>query len=436
MNKKAMESAVGRQFKKLRTSLDERGRREYAATEAEKVGYGGVSLVSRATGLARSTIYRGAREVPALEATEPVGERPPPEGEAAKEPQGKRRIRRPGAGRKRLEVVDPTLRNDLESLVAPVTRGDPESPLRWSAKGVSRLTEELRRQGHSVGPTKVRLLLRSMGYSLQANRKTKEGSNHPDRDAQFQYINEQVQAQLESGNPAISVDAKKKELVGQFKNSGREWQPKGTPEHVQAHDFPDQALGKVTPYGLYEIGENKGWVSVGVTHDTAGLACGTIWRWWWGVGDLRYPAATELLITGDCGGSNGYRLRLWKLELQHLANAFAIPITVCHLPPGTSKWNKIEHRLFSFISINWRAKPLVSYQVIVDLIAATSTKTGLTVHCELDETEYETGRRVSDEDFAAINLLRHDFHGDWNYTIYPSDIAPPAHYPAKRKVID
>ena len=415
MDRKATEEAIRRQFEELKESLDERGRREFAATESKKLGWGGVAVVSRATGVARSTIYRGRAELKAR------GKR---EGH-----NGPRQIRRTGGGRKSLEAKDATLLPDLEKLVDPGTRGDPESPLRWTTKSLRRLAKELKALGHRISRTKVGELLHSMGFSLQANRKTLEGTNHPDRNAQFEYINARTKEQLSTGNPAISVDTKKKELVGDFKNGGREWRPKSDPEKVNVHDFPSQGKGRASPYGVYDIGANEGWVSVGISHDTASFAAATIQRWWWSMGDDRHPDATELLITADCGGSNGYRLRLWKLELQHLANALAIPVTVCHFPPGTSKWNKIEHRLFSFITLNWRGKPLVSHQIIVKLIGSTTTENGLTVRCQLDETDYELGKKVADDTMSAINLVRHDFHGDWNYTVYPSDVAPPGRYP-------
>ncbi len=307
----------------------------------------------------------------------------------------------------------------LEQLVEPVTRGDPESPLRWTVKSLRRLSAELKAKGHDVSRTLVSRLLKSLGYSLQANRKTMEGGSHPDRNAQFEHINAQTEQRLEAGNPVISVDTKKKELVGPFKNGGRELRPKGDGEKVRVHDFVDRELGKANPYRVYDIGANTGWVNVGVTSDTAEFAVESIRRWWHSEGCTAYPGATELLITADCGGSNGYRTRLWKLELQGLADEVGFPISVCHLPPGTSKWNKIEHRLFSFISMNWRGKPLVSLDVIIKMIAATTTAAGLVVHCELDENVYEKGRKVTDAEMAAINLAVDEFHGEWNYTIQP-----------------
>jgi hypothetical protein len=382
--------------------LDEQGRRRFAAAEAQAAGHGGVSVVSRITGIARSTIGRGLAELRNAVAPRPG------------------RLRRPGGGRKPLTATDPTLLDDLRALVEPATRGDPETPLLWTAKSLRNLTAGLGALGHRISHNTVGAALRALGYSLQANRKTREGESHPDRDAQFCYINDQVKAALVAGEPAISVDTKKKELVGDFKNGGREWRPKGEPEPVRVHDFLLPGLGRAVPYGVYDIGENAGWVSVGIDHDTASFAVNAIRRWWQLMGRARYPNATRLTITADGGGSNGARLRLWKRELQKLADELNLAITVCHLPPGTSKWNKIEHRLFSFITQNWRGKPLVSHQVIVQLIAATTTKTGLKVHCELDPNTYPAGTKVTAAEIARINLHRHDFHGDWNYTIMPT----------------
>jgi hypothetical protein len=395
------DAAIRLRYEALGPVLDERGRRRFAAAEALAAGRGGVTLVSRITGVARSTIGRGLAELRGGVATE-LG-----------------RVRRAGGGRKRLAVQDVTLVEDLRSLVEPATRGDPQAPLLWTAKSLRHLAAGLRALGHRIGHNVVGDLLRAMGYSLQANRKTREGSNHPDRDAQFGYINRQVTAILAAGEPAISVDTKKKELVGDFKNAGREYCPVGAPEPVRVHDFLIPELGRAAPYGVYDIGANAGWVSLGVDHDTASFAVNAIRRWWQTMGQARYPRATRLLITADCGGSNGARVRLWKLELQKLADELGLAITVCHLPPGTSKWNKIEHRLFSFITQNWRGKPLVSHQVIVQLIAATTTKTGLKVRCELDPNSYPAGIKIANADMAAINLHRHEFHGDWNYTISP-----------------
>ena len=384
--------------------LDERGRRLVAAAEAFAAGYGGIAAVAMATGIAPSTIGRGMQEL--------AWEEPSP------------RIRRPGAGRKTTVSKDPTLLQDLESLVEPSTRGDPESPLRWTCKSVRRLAQALQMQGHQVSHTLVAELLNDAGYSLQGNRKTTEGESHPDRDAQFGYINTQVTAALAEKQPAISVDTKKKELVGDFRNNGREYRPQGNPEEVRVHDFLIKELGRAVPYGVYDLAANHGWVSVGVDHDIAAFAVNSIRQWWLAVGRARYPQATRLMISADGGGSNGSRVRLWKRELQTLANELGIDITVSHLPPGTSKWNKIEHRLFSFISQNWHAKPLVSYRVIVELISATTTKTGLAVQCQLDTGQYPKGIVVSDAEIAAINIKRHAFHGEWNYTISPNTHPP------------
>ena len=392
-------SAIRLRFEALHPVLDERGRRRFAAAEARAAGFGGIQAVARITGIARSTIGRGLAELDGADA--------PPAG----------RVRRPGAGRKPLTETDPTLLDDLRTLVEPVTRGDPERPLLWTAKSLRNLASSLRELGHRISFNTVRSLLDMLGYSLQANRKTREGSSHPDRDAQFGYINAQVKAALAASEPAISVDTKKKELVGDFKNAGREWRPKGEPEAVRIHDFLIRGKGRAVPYGIYDIGENAGWVSVGIDHDTASFAVNAIRRWWQLMGAARYPNAKHLTITADGGGSNGSRLRLWKVELQRLADELDLDITVCHLPPGTSKWNKIEHRLFSFITQNWRGRPLVSYQTIVQLIASTTTKAGLTVRSELDTNAYPKGIKVADADINAINLHRHDFHGDWNYTI-------------------
>jgi transposase len=386
--------------------LNEKQRRLLLAAEAQALGRGGISRVALASGVSRPTIRKALRELAG--SLSPAG-----------------RIRRPGAGRKRTVELDPTLREDLERLVDPVTRGDPLSPLRWTCKSVRKLAVELQAQGHRVSRQVVAEVLHDLGYSLQANRKTLEGSAHPDRDAQFVYLNAQVQAMSAAGEPAISVDTKKKELVGPFKNDGQEWQPQGQPEAVRVHDFLDRELGRANPYGVYDLAENTGWVNVGIDHDTAAFAVESIRRWWNQLGRAVYPQATRLLITADGGGSNGSRVRLWKLELQRLAEETGLVIHVCHLPPGTSKWNKIEHRLFAFISQNWRGKPLVSYQVIVSLIAATTTATGLRVHCELDANAYPAGRKVTDAEFAAVHLERDAFHGDWNYTIHPSAPSTP-----------
>jgi transposase len=393
--------AIKRRFELLAGELNERTRRLVAAVEAVTMGWGGISAVSRATGVSQRAIRQGIKEL--------QEERGGSSG----------RIRRAGGGRKKTVAKDPNLCQDLERLVEPVTRGDPESPLRWTCKSVRKLAWELQQMGHQVSYQLVSELLHELGYSLQANRKTREGGEHPDRDAQFEHINTKAEAFLAMGEPVVSVDAKKKELVGDFKNGGREWYPQGKPEHVQVYDFPIAGLGRATPYGVYDLGRNAGWVNVGIDHNTAAFAVESIRRWWKAVGQLQYPQAKRLLLTADGGGSNGSRLRLWKWELQQLADETGLVITVCHLPPGTSKWNKIEHRLFAWISQNWRGKPLVSYAVILKLIAATTTKAGLSVQCQLDTTLYPLGRKVSDEDMASISLQPDAFHGEWNYTIQP-----------------
>jgi hypothetical protein len=400
--------AIGKRFGLLAPFLDERLRRLVAAAEAEALGYGGATAVAEATGVSRRAIRVGREEL--------FGARPRMVAVAGPR---RARVRKPGGGRKRTIEKDPGLRDDLESLVDPMTRGDPDSPLRWTCKSVRRLAGELRASGHEASHRLIAALLHEMGYSLQANRKTREGTEHPDRDAQFHHINARVREALAAGDPAISVDTKKKELVGDFKNQGREWRPKGRPEEVRVHDFKLPALGRVSPYGVYDIGENAGWVAVGCDHDTAEFAVATIRRWWRGMGEPRYPRARQILITADCGGSNGPRLRLWKVELQRFVDEAGLPVTVCHFPPGTSKWNKIEHRLFSFITQNWRGKPLVSHEVIVNLIAATTTAAGLRVQAELDRGAYPKGRKVRDTDLAGVSIERHPFHGDWNYTIRP-----------------
>ena len=401
--------AIRLRYEALKPVLDERGRRRFAAAEARAAGRGGIAAVSKITGIARSTIGRGLAEL---------------RGEtAAAVPAG--RVRRAGGGRKSLVATDATLLGDLKDLLDGATRGDPMTPLLWTAKSLRKLAAELRGRGHRIGHNSVAALLRSLGYSLQGNRKTLEGASHPDRDAQFIYINDQVKVALAAGEPAISVDTKKKELVGDFKNGGREYRAKGDPKKVRVHDFLIPELGRASPYGVYDIADNAGWVSVGIDHDTASFAVNSIRRWWYSMGRPRYPNATKLTITADGGGSNGSRVRLWKLELQALANELGLEITVCHLPPGTSKWNKIEHRLFSFITQNWRGRPLVSYQTIVQLIAATTTKTGLKVRSELDTNTYPKGVKVRDAEMTAINLIRHDFHGDWNYTIKTQDNTAP-----------
>jgi hypothetical protein len=376
----------------------------WLAAEARSLGYGGVAFVSSVTKVARDTISDGIKELPG--------------GAGAAG-----RVRRPGAGRKRAEQVDPALPAALDALVEPVSRGDPESPLRWTALSLNTLAGQLAKRGYPVSDDTVRRLLIEAGYSLQGNAKVLEGSQHPDRNAQFGYINEQVTAQIAAGEPVVSVDTKKKELVGSFKNSGAEWRPAGDPERVNVHDFIDRQLGKAIPYGVYDIAADSGWVSVGTDADTAAFAVNTLRTWWNKVGKAAYPQASRLLVTADSGGSNGARLRLWKTELAAFAGETGLTVTVCHLPPGTSKWNKIEHRLFSFISRNWRGRPLTSHEVIINTIAATTTKTGLTVTAELDTGSYPTGLRITDRQmktFEKTRLHRHDFHGDWNYTINPA----------------
>ncbi|MBI4394340.1 MAG: ISAzo13 family transposase [Euryarchaeota archaeon] len=392
--------ALKRKLAALGPALDERSRRLVFAAEAQALGRGGIASVHRATGTARSTIERGIKE---LESS----------------PKDTSRIRRPGGGRKRLVEKDPRLQPDLERLVEPSTRGDPESPVRWTLKSVRTLAEELQKQGHKVSYPVVAELLAEAGYSLQGNQKTKEGSRHLDRNAQFEHINASVLRQQRAGQPVVSVDTKKKELVGPFKNAGKEWRPEGMPERVRVHDFLIEEKGKAVPYGVYDLTRNAGWVSVGVDHDTASFAVRTIRRWWQKMGRSAYPKAKSLLITADAGGSNSSRSRLWKWELQRLADRTGLTIHVSHFPPGTSKWNKIEHRLFSSITQNWRGRPLVSLAVIVSLIGATQTRTGLRVRAELDKGTYPKGREVSDEEMAQVDLRPDPFHGDWNYAIRP-----------------
>jgi hypothetical protein len=393
-------------FTILLPSMDERMRRHWAAAEASSLGWGGIATVAEATGLARNTIAAGRREL-VQRADDPEHSLPG-------------RIRRPGAGRKPLTQTDPGLEAALDRLVDPATRGHPESPLRWTCKSTRKLAEELQRQGHPVGERTVAALLRQAGYSLQACRKTREGASHPDRNAQFVYINEQVLRCQRRRQPVISVDTKKKELVGDFKNAGQEWQPQGEPEEVRVHDFPDPRLGKAIPYGVYDITSNEGWVSVGIDHDTAQFAVASIRRWWQHMGQQRFPRARELMISADGGGSNGSRNRLWKVALQGLANETGLSLRVYHFPPGTSKWNKIEHRLFCHVTKNWRGRPLTSYEVVVNLIASTRTAKGLVVRAELDATEYETGIKVSDAELGQVKLTPASFHGEWNYSIKPT----------------
>jgi hypothetical protein len=381
--------------------LDERGRRLWAASEARAAGRGGIAAVVRATGISESTVVRGLADLDG-------GELPRP-GKVRRHP-----------GRTPILEREPGLAKDLERLVDPVTRGDPESPLRWTSKSGAKLAEALREMGHDVVDRTVLRLLKAKGYSLQANKKTREGAQHPDRDAQFQHINATVTEAIALGEPVISVDAKKRELVGDFKAVGREFEPAGQPIEVRGHDFKDKQLGHAIPYGIYDLTAEEGWVSVGITSDTAQFAVGTIISWWEHLGRERYPDATTLTITADSGGSNNPRTRLWRHELQRLANTTGLSIRVCHFPPGTSKWNKIEHRLFSFVSLNWRGKPLESVEVVVNLIASTTTNTALKVYAQLDPDSYERGIETTDEQLAAVNITRHTFHGDWNYTITPS----------------
>lgn len=390
-------------FSVLMPELNERGRRLVAAAEARALPYGGIAAVVRSSKASRSTICRGIKEL-----------------NTSKKPMDPERVRAPGGGRKRLQETDKRLMPDLESLVEPVTRGDPESPLRWTSKSLRLLTKQLQGMGHRVCHTTVKTLLRNAGYTLQTNQKAKEGSRHPDRNAQFEHISRNVRKQQQARQPVISVDTKKKELVGDFKNQGREWFPQGQPERVRVHDFIIPENGKAIPYGIYDLTTNDGWVSVGIDHDTAAFAVRSIRRWWNAMGRRAYPGATSLMITADAGGSNGSRNRLWKWELQKMANATGLSISISHFPPGTSKWNKIEHRLFSFISKNWRGRPLESLAVIVNLIAATRTTTGMKVRCELDQGRYPKGKKITDAQMATLNIERARFHGDWNYTIHPT----------------
>src|SRR5262252_2387038 len=405
-------SSIRAKFEALRPYLDERRRRLWAAAEALVLGRGGITAVANATGLQRATIRVGIRE---LQASPTAG----PETEAATAEDRIHRVRAAGGGRKPLTSEDPTLVHDLEALVAPTTRGDPLSPLRWTCKSTRQLAAELVRQGHQVSQQTVADLLHALDYRLQSTRKTKEGADHPDRDAQFASINDQTRAFQQRGQPVISVDCKKKELVGDFKNGGREWQPLGHPEAVRVHDFLDKQLGKAIPYGVYDLAANQGWVSVGIDHETAAFAVASVRHWWQQMGRSRYPSATELLITADSGGSNSSQSRLWKTELQRLADETGLRIQVCHFPPGTSKWNVIEHRLFCHITQNWRGRPLVSLEVIVNLIGNTTTRAGLKVRAELDPAPYPTGIKISDAEFAAVQLQPAAFHGDWNYSITP-----------------
>ena len=404
MQETDVEARIRHKFCLVAVELDERRRRQWAAAEARDLGWGGISLVARATGLSRPTIVAGMEELKLSSKRRAVSAT---------------RVRSPGGGRKTLTQSDPDLLAALERLIDPATRGDPMSPLRWTCKSTSELAEELSQQNHPVSDRTVAILLKQSGYSLQANRKMREGSSHPDRNAQFEYINRRVLSFQKQRQPVISVDTKKKELVGEFKNPGEEWQPKGQPQEVNVHDFPDKKMGKAIPYGVYDLACNEGWVSVGIDHDTAEFACASIERWWNEMGSVRFPRASKLLITADGGGSNSSRNRLWKKSLQGLADELGMTLNVCHFPPGTSKWNKIEHRLFCFITKNWRGRPLTSYEVIVNLIANTTTKKGLTVRAALDQRRYETGIVVSDEELKQLRITPAKFHGEWNYTIKP-----------------
>ncbi len=396
---------ISEKYEALRGTLNERARRLWAATEARSLGRGGIAAVIEATGMSSRTVHKGLKE---LEAGKSGGEMLAPG-----------RVRRPGGGRKRARDKQPGLVNALEHLVDPTARGDPESALRWTCKSTRKLADELRRQGFEVGPHTVARELKEQGLSPQSNRKTRDGDSHPDRDAQFGHINKKAQSFMRRGQPVISVDTKKKELVGDFKNAGREWRRRGRPEEVRSHDFPDPKIKKAIPYGVYDAAHNEGWVSVGIDHDTARFATATIKRWWRKMGRKRHPRARELLITADCGGSNSSRTRVWKVALQDLADDLGLRLTVCHYPPGTTKWNKIEHRLFCHITQNWRGRPLVSYTAIVQLIGKTTTRAGLQVRSELDEHTYVMKEKVTPEQLAAVRFKPAAFHGEWNYTIVP-----------------
>ena len=401
------ESGIRERYGLMREVLNERSRRRWAAAEARSHGRGGIAAVVRATGISESTVRRGLAELDA----------DPGEG---LEPE---RIRQAGGGRRGILEREPGLSEALDGLIDPVTRGDPESPLRWTSKSGAKLADALREMGHEVVDRTVLRLLKAKGYSLQANKKTREGVQHPDRDAQFEHINETVKTAIAAGEPVISVDAKKRELIGDFKAVGREFQPKGRPVEVRGHDFKDKQLGHAIPYGVYDLAADEGWVNVGITSDTAQFAVNSIISWWEHLGKARYPNASTLTITADSGGSNNPRTRLWRHELQRLADTIGLSIRVCHFPPGTSKWNKIEHRLFSFVSLNWRGKPLESLEIVISLIAATTTNTGLKVYARLDEHTYERGIDVTDEQLATVRITQHTFHGDWNYTIAPAAVA-------------
>jgi len=394
-----LEEAISKKYNLLKPFLNEKSKRLFAAAEA--ISLGNISLVSRAMDISEETIKKGCNE---LESGESLSDD---------------KIRVPGGGRKKVVDKDPTVVSDLETLIEPTSRGDPESPLRWTSKSTRKLAEELKKMGHKVSHSRVADMLHVLGYSLQANKKTIEGTSHPDRDQQFNYINEKCKAFQEERQPVISVDAKKKESVGNFKNNGKELCPIKEPINVNVYDFKDKELGKVNPYGVYDIFSNEGWVSVGLDNDTASFAVETIRRWWYLMGCKVYPDAKKLMITADCGGSNGYRVRLWKMELQKLADETGLEISVCHFPPGTSKWNKIEHRLFSYITLNWRGKPLTSYEVIVNLIAATTTSKGLKVKCVLDKSAYPKGIKIMKEEIEELGIIHDEFHGEWNYIFKP-----------------
>ena len=395
---------IREKYQALKSILNERQRRLWAAMEAKVLGHGGQTLVHKATGLSRRTLYGGLQELQHF----PDGQDTTVKGS-----------RHHGGGRKRLAVKDTQLLSDLDALVEPTSRGDPATPLRWTCKSLTHLVDELKKQGHQISRQKVSELLKALGYSLQGTRKVKEGSSNPDRDAQFNYLNEREKALQRRGQPVISIDTKKKELIGEFQNKSREWRPQGCPEKVQIYDFIDKDLGKVNPYGVYDLSANEGWVNVGTDHNTAEFAVESIRRWWRTMGQSHYPIAQELLVTADGGGSNGSRSRLWKLRLQVLADELGLRISVCHFPPGTSKWNKIEHRMFSYISMNWRGRPLVNLETVINLIANTTTEKGLKIQADLDDAAYPTGLKVSDQELEAINLKKADFHGEWNYSIFP-----------------
>jgi hypothetical protein len=402
-----LEEIIFKKYELLKPFLDEQSKRLFAGSEALALGKGSISIVSRATGISRDTISKACKEL--LNKKVGTSDNPLPDG----------KIRAHGGGRKKVVDKDPTVVSDLETLIEPTSRGDPESLLRWTSKSTRMLAEELKKMGHIVSYSRVADMLHMLGYSLQVNRKTIEGTSHPDRDQQFNYINGKCKAFQEEGQPVISVDAKKKESVGNFKNNGRELCPIKEPINVNVYDFKDKELGKVNPYGVFDVSANEGWVNVGLDNDTASFAVESIRRWWNMMGCKVYPEAKKLMITADCGGSNGYRVRLWKVELQKLADETGMEHSVCHFPPGTSKWNKIEHRLFSYITMNWRGKPLISYEVIVNLIAATTTKNGLRVKCMLDENKYPKGIKITKEEYEKLEIVHEEFHGEWNYTFKP-----------------